>query len=108
MIPVVVKSISMNYVCMVTYSKSMDQQGKVANPARGQLNRENEYFPVRVRAWDFGTTRRVRQSRPASACSSPYSGWIWCLVTTGFLPSSEAAQTVIVYPVKYEQLEGKN
>ena len=29
-----------------TYSKSMDQPGKVASPARGQLNRENEYFPV--------------------------------------------------------------
>ena len=28
----------------------MDQPGKVASPARGQLNRENEYFPVRVRA----------------------------------------------------------
>ena len=37
------------YVRMViTYNKSMDQPGKVANPARGQLNRENEYFPVRV------------------------------------------------------------
>ena len=33
-----------------TYCKSMDQPGKVANPARGQLNRENEYFPDRVRA----------------------------------------------------------
>ena len=33
-----------------TYSKSMDQPGKVANPARGQLNRENECFPVCVRA----------------------------------------------------------
>ena len=33
-----------------TYSKSMDQPGKVANPARGQLNREDEYSPVRVRA----------------------------------------------------------
>ena len=33
-----------------TYSKSMDQPGKVANPARGQLNKENQYFPVRVRA----------------------------------------------------------
>ena len=33
-----------------TYSKSKDQAGKVANPVRGQLNRENEYFPVRVRA----------------------------------------------------------
>ena len=37
------------YVCMYvlcfmyshTYSKGMDQPGKVANPARGQLNREN-------------------------------------------------------------------
>ena len=27
-----------------TCSKSMDQPGKVANPARGQLDRENEYF----------------------------------------------------------------
>ena len=33
-----------------TYSTSMDQPGKVASPARGQLNRKNEYFPVRVRA----------------------------------------------------------
>ena len=34
-----------------TYSKSKDQPGKVANPARGQLKREeNEYFPVRVRS----------------------------------------------------------
>ena len=34
-----------------TYSKSMDQPGKVASPARGQLNRKNEYFPVvRVRS----------------------------------------------------------
>ena len=29
---------------------NMDQPGKVASPARGQLNRKNEYFPVRVRA----------------------------------------------------------
>ena len=32
------------------YSKSMDQPGKVANPARGQLNRENGFFSVPVRA----------------------------------------------------------
>ena len=74
-----------------TYSKSMmDQPGKVANPARGQLNREKQYFPVCVRAWESGLARRIRQSRPASACSSPHSGWIWCLLT-GFLPSSAAA-----------------
>ena len=43
----------MYVVCMYgdTYSKSMDQPSKVANPTRGQLNRENkEYFPVRVRS----------------------------------------------------------
>ena len=39
------------YVCMYghTYSESVDQTCKVANSARGQLNGENEYFPVRVR-----------------------------------------------------------
>ena len=30
-----------------TYSKSVDQPGKVASSARGQLNRKNVYFPVR-------------------------------------------------------------
>ena len=32
------------YVCIcmvITYSKGKDQPAKVANPARGQLNREN-------------------------------------------------------------------
>ena len=32
-----------------TYSKGKDQPGYVANLACGQLNRENEYFPVPVR-----------------------------------------------------------
>ena len=41
--------------------------GKVANPVRRQLNRENECFPVPVRAADFGLARWVRPSRPASA-----------------------------------------
>ena len=31
-----------------TYNKSMDQPGKVASPARGQLNRKKEYFPAPV------------------------------------------------------------
>ena len=39
------------YVCMVSMViTSMDQPGKVANPARGRLNRENEHSPVPVRA----------------------------------------------------------
>ena len=39
-------------VCMYghTYNKSVDQPGKVAHPARGQLNRETVFFPVPVRA----------------------------------------------------------
>ena len=41
--------------------------GEVANPARGQLNRENELFSVPVRACAFGSARRIRPSRPASA-----------------------------------------
>ena len=54
-------------LCMViTYSKGKDQPGKVANPARGQLDRENEFSPVPVCAREFGLAKRVRQSRPAS------------------------------------------
>ena len=39
-------------VCMYGHHESsMDQPGKVANPARGELNREkNENFPVSVRS----------------------------------------------------------
>ena len=39
-------------VCMYCHhiQQSIDQPGKVANPVRGQLNRENEYSPVPVRA----------------------------------------------------------
>ena len=32
------------------------------------------YFPVPVRAREFGLSRRVQHSRVPSACSSPYSG----------------------------------
>ena len=39
-------------VCMNGHhiQQSMDQPGKAANPARGQLNTENEDSPVPVRA----------------------------------------------------------
>ena len=44
-------SVCVRYSCMtindiVHIAKDKDQPGKVADPARGQLNRENEYFPV--------------------------------------------------------------
>ena len=44
--------VCMHVYMVITYSKGKDQPGKVANPARGQLNRESEYFPVRVRAYE--------------------------------------------------------
>ena len=96
-----------------TYSKGKDQLGKVANPARGQLNRETQYFPVRVRSrlriWSRETGSVVR---PALACSSPYSGGIWCLLT-GFLPSSAAAfiflfKTAIRHRVSPEFIGSRN
>ena len=40
----------------------MDQPGEVANPARGQLNRENEYFPCPracLRIWSRETGSAV-------------------------------------------------
>ena len=49
--------------------------------------------------------RRVRQSRPASACSSPYSGGIWCLLT-GFLPSSATAS--IIYLNRHHTSSGQS
>ena len=41
----------------------------------------------------------VRQSRPASACSSPYSGGIWCLLAE-FLPISAAA-SIYLFKLPY-------
>ena len=89
----------------------MDQPGKVANPARGQLNRENEYFPVPVRAQEFGLARRVQPSRPAPACS--FSILRLNLVLTGFLPSSAAAsiylyKTAIRHRVSPECIGSRN
>ena len=39
---------------VTTYNKGMDKPGKVANPARGQLDRKNEIFlrpRSRLRIW---------------------------------------------------------
>ena len=63
---------------VMAYSKGKDQPGKVANPARGQLNRENNIplspcVPENLVSRN-GFSRRVQSSRPASACSSSYSG----------------------------------
>ena len=63
------------YVCMYGHriQQSMYQPGKVANPARGQLNRENEYSPVPYAPENLvsrdGFSRPLRR-QPAH---SPYS-----------------------------------
>ena len=48
----------------------MNQPGKVANPARGQLNRGNEYFLCpRSRLENLVTRDGLGSPLPASACS---------------------------------------
>ena len=44
--------VTLGLICMHghIHSRCKNQPGKVADPARDQLNRENEYFPVPVRA----------------------------------------------------------
>ena len=72
-----------------------DQPGMVANPARGQLNREKNVSPAPVRAWEFGLARRVRPSCPVprQPAHSPHSGWMNLTLLTGFLPISATAST---------------
>ena len=50
------------YVCMYghTYSSSMDQPGKVASPARDQLNRNNKYFQGFPRGFARGIFTAVK------------------------------------------------
>ena len=75
----------------------MDQPGKVANPARDQLNRKNSiplspYVPENLVSRDgFGCPV------PRQSAHSPNSGRIWCLLT-GFLLSSAAASIYLYKP----------
>ena len=64
---------------------------KVASPARGQLNREKMNVSLSPFAPENLLVSRDGFGRPAplQPTHSPYSGWIWCLLT-GFLPISAA------------------
>ena len=71
----------------------MDQRGKVANPARGQLKRENEislsaFAPENLVSRDGIGSPVPRQ--PAHLHTQAESGLL-----TGFLPSSAAASIYI-------------
>ena len=74
----------------------------VANPARGRLNRENEYFPVPVRIGELDLVRQARLFRPAPARSFSililnHQSSIWRLLA-GFLPLSAAAFIYLFLP----------
>ena len=72
------------YVCVViTYGKSMDQPGKVANPARGQLITENLIFSCPrscLRIWfrEMGSAvaSRVSLLIPILRLNMVLSNWI--------------------------------
>ena len=52
------------------FQQNMDQPGiMVANLAHGQLDRENVFFPVPIRACELASRDGFRSSRHASACS---------------------------------------
>ena len=56
-----------------TCRKSMDQPGKVASPARGQLNKENKYSPVPVRGGICSQHFQERMDQPGMV-ANPASG----------------------------------
>ena len=93
----------------------MDQPGKVANPARGQLNRENGHFPVPVRAGEFGLARQVRPSRPVPSRVSLliFHTQADLVLLTRFLPISTAVSicsfiTTIRHRVSPELIGSRN
>ena len=84
-----VSDFSSLYVWSVMYGPTVKG---CRNPARGQLNRKNEYFPcTRSRTSEFGLARWVRPSRPASSCSSSIFRPVYtviitvCLIVSHFL-----------------------
>ena len=72
----VAASLKLSIVCMYghTFSKSMDQPGKVANPARGQLNRKNEYFPAAFAPENLVSRDGFGSPIPRKPDHLPYSG----------------------------------
>ena len=54
------------YVCRVTYRKSEDQPGKVADPARDQLNREMQ--AVTAACYTARSFEHEAQSRNIAKC----------------------------------------
>ena len=83
----------------------MDQPGKVVKPARGQLNIDNEHFPIIVCAWEIGLARRVRLSRPGSACSFPILG-LNLVLTYGIPPDFRGGVHLFIPPYAIGPVRG--
>ena len=79
------------YMCVCRYGQhfqqSKDQLDLVANSAHGQLDKENCFFPVPVRARNLLPWDGLGRSVPRQPAHSLYSGWIWRLLMR-FLPLS--------------------
>ena len=88
------------HVCMYghTYSKSTDQSGMVANPARGQLNRENLYLSSAIAPENL--ISRETGSAVPSRVSLLISIHRLNLVLTymGFLPNSVMPSIYFIKP----------
>ena len=84
------------YVCMCGHHiwQSMDQQSKVVNPSRGQLNREPRSY-LRILSHEMCSA-----VSPASASSFSTLELIWCLLT-GFLSISAAASISLFKPNRH-------
>ena len=82
-------------------SKSIDQPGKVANPARGQLNRENIFSPVRVRGCStalnvvWTSTTSIRKQ---DCCSHNIGNDTSSVVNPHHLSSNNRPINVIIAP----------
>ena len=86
------------YICMYgyTYSKSMDQPGKAASPARGQLKRKNECFPCPrscLRIWSRETGSAV-PSRVSLLISIPRLNLV---LTYGIPPEFRGGVRLFMY-----------
>ena len=86
------------YVCMYGHhiKQGMGQLGKVDNRPRGQLNRENGYFPSPFAPENLVSRDGLGCPVPRQHAYSPHSGGI-CLLTE-FLPISAAASIHLFMP----------
>ena len=77
------------------YIVRRDQLGEVANPARGQLNRKNEYSMCPFAPENLISRDGFDCPAPCQPAHCPHSGWNWFL-PTGFLLIS-AATSMCLY-----------